>query len=59
MARHKPITMGTGKWQNDRVRSTVEWRMPKQVRITGSRMQGALKLTDGAVLRNVVLEKDG
>lgn len=57
----KPITMGTGQWQYDRVRSTLEWRMPKQVwllKVTGSRMEGTLKLTDGTVLRNVILEKD-
>ena len=42
----KPITMGTGDWQYDRVKSTLEWRMPKQVwllKITGSRMEGKLK----------------
>jgi hypothetical protein len=57
----KPITMGTGEWQFDRVRSTLEWRMPKQVwllKISGSRMEGTLKLTDGTVLRNMILEKD-
>ena len=26
----KPITMGTGEWQYDRVKGTVEWRIPKQ-----------------------------
>jgi len=57
----KPITMGTGEWQYDRVRSTLEWPMPKQVwllKITGSRMEGTLKLTDGTVLRNMTLKKD-
>jgi hypothetical protein len=57
----KPITMGTGEWQYDRVRSTLEWRMPKQVwllKITGSRMEGTLKLMDGTVLRNMILKKD-
>src|SRR5215469_14443233 len=57
----KPITMGTGEWQYDRVRSTLEWRMPKQVwllKITGSRMEGTLKLTDGTIFRNMILEKD-
>src|SRR5215471_12924071 len=57
----KPITMGTGEWQYDRVRSTLEWRMPKQVwllKITGSRMEGTLTLTDGTVFRNMILKKD-
>jgi hypothetical protein len=57
----KPITMGTGEWQSDRVGSTLEWRMPKQVwllKIKGRRMEGTLKLTDGTVLRNMILEKD-
>jgi hypothetical protein len=57
----KPITMGTGEWQYDRVKSTLDWRMPKQVwllKITGSRMEGTLKLMDGTVLRNMSLKKD-
>jgi hypothetical protein len=57
----KPITMGTGEWQYDRVKSTLEWRMPKQVwllKITGRRMQGTLKLVDGAVVRSMSLKKD-
>jgi hypothetical protein len=57
----KPITMGTGEWQYDRVKSTLEWRMPKQVwllKITGSRMEGTLKLMDGTVLRSMSLNKD-
>ena len=57
----KPITMGTAEWEYDRVRSTLEWRMPKQVwllKITGSRMEGTLKLIDGTILRNMSLKKD-
>jgi len=57
----KPITMGTGEWQYDRVKSTLEWRMPKQVwllKITGSRMEGTLKVTNGTVLRKMSLKKD-
>ena len=57
----QPITMGTGEWQYDRARSTLEWRTPQQVwllKMTGSRMEGTLKLTDGTVLRNMILEKD-
>jgi len=57
----KPITMGTGEWQCDRLRGTLEWRMPKQIwllKITGSRMEGTLKLMDGTVLRNMTLKKD-
>lgn len=57
----KPITMGAGEWQYDRVRSTLEWRTPKQIwllKITGSRMQGTLRLADGTVLRNMILRKD-
>jgi hypothetical protein len=57
----KPVTMGTGEWHYDRAGSTLEWRMPQQVwllRITGSRMEGTLKRTDGTILRNMTLEKD-
>ena len=57
----KPITMGAGEWQYDRVRSTLEWRMPKQawlLNIAGSRMEGTLKHSDGTVLRKMILEKD-
>ena len=61
IADDKAITMGTGDWQYDRVRSTLEWRMPKQVwllNIGGSRMQGTLKHPDGTVLRKMILEND-
>ena len=57
----KPITMGTGEWQYDRVKSNLEWRMAKQVwllQITGSRMEGTMKLMDGTVLRKMSLKKD-
>jgi hypothetical protein len=57
----KPITMGTGEWQYDRAGSTLEWRMPQQVwllKIKGRRMEGTLKLTNGNVFRNMMLEKD-
>lgn len=57
----KTVTMGTGEWRFDRDRSTLEWKMPQQVwllNVTGSRMEGTLKLADGTVLRNMTLEKD-
>jgi hypothetical protein len=38
--------MGAGEWQ--------VWLL----KITGSRMVGALKRTDGTLLRNMTLEKD-
>jgi hypothetical protein len=55
------VTMGSGEWHYDRAGSTLEWRMPQRVwslKITGSRMEGTLKRSDGAVIRNVTLEKD-
>jgi hypothetical protein len=57
----KPLIMGTGEWQYDRSRSTLEWRTPKQIwllKIMGSRMEGSLTLTDGTVLRKMILNKD-
>jgi len=57
----EPVTMGAGEWRYDRTANTLEWRMPQQVwflKITGSRMKGTLKRTDGATLRNMTLEKD-
>jgi hypothetical protein len=57
----KAITMGTGQWQHDRVRQTLEWSMPQQVwllKITGSRIEGTLRLADGTVLRKMTLDKD-
>lgn len=57
----KPVTMGTGEWHYDREGSTLEWRLPEQVwllKITGSRMEGTLKRTDGTILRKMTLEKE-
>src|SRR5215469_7500643 len=57
----EPVTMGTGEWQYDPAAGSLEWRMPQQVwllKITGSRMLGTLKRTDGTILRNMTLEKD-
>jgi hypothetical protein len=56
----KAVTMGTGQWQYDRTRHTLEWRMPQQVwllTITGNRIEGTLKRADGTVFRKVMLEK--
>jgi hypothetical protein len=56
----KPITMGTGEWEYDRAGSTLEWRTPNQVwllKIKGRRMEGTLKLTDGTIFRNMILER--
>jgi hypothetical protein len=57
----KAITMGTGRWQHDRVQHTLEWRMPSQVwllKVTGSRIEGTLRFADGTVFRKMTLEKD-
>ncbi|HXS95459.1 MAG TPA: hypothetical protein VN736_12715 [Candidatus Limnocylindrales bacterium] len=57
----EPVTMGAGEWQYDAAAASLEWRMPQQVwllKITGSRMVGTLKRTDGTLLRNMTLEKD-
>jgi hypothetical protein len=56
----KAITMGTGQWQYDRGRQTLQWRMPERVwllEITGNRMAGTLKLSDGRIFRKITLEK--
>jgi hypothetical protein len=57
----KAVTMGTGEWHYDRAAGTLEWKMPQRVwllKITGSRIEGTLKGTDGTVLRNMTLAKD-
>jgi len=57
----KAITMGTGEWQYDRTRQTVEWHMPQQVwllRLDGDRINGTLRLADGTVVRKMRLKKD-
>ena len=61
MINGEPITMRTGEWQYDPAAGSLEWRMPQHVwllKITGSRMAGTLKHTDGTILRNMTLEKD-
>jgi len=53
--------MGTGQWQYDRTRSTLEWRMPNQVwllKIMGNRIEGTLKLANGTLLRNMTLHHE-
>ena len=55
------ITMGTGPWQYDRAKRTLEWRTSGRVwllRIDGRRIEGTLKLADNSVFRKVTLEKD-
>jgi hypothetical protein len=57
----KAITMGTGEWQYDRTRQTIEWHMPHQVwllRLDGNRINGNLRLADGTVVRDMRLKKD-
>jgi hypothetical protein len=57
----KAITMGTGEWQYDRTRQTIEWQMPQQVwllRLDGNRINGTLRLADGTVVRDMTLKKD-
>jgi hypothetical protein len=57
----KPVTMGTGEWRYDAAGGALEWRMPHQVwllKISGSRIEGTLKRTDGTILRKMTLEKD-
>jgi hypothetical protein len=57
----KAITMGTGKWQYDRTRQTIEWHMPQQVwllRLDGDRIDGTLRLADGTIVREIRLKKD-
>jgi len=55
------ITMGSGDWQYDRTRRTIEWRMPQRVwllHVDGNRIEGSLTLTDGTVFRKMTLKKD-
>jgi hypothetical protein len=57
----KAVTMGTGEWQYDRARHTLEWRMPRQVwllKISGDRMEGTLTLADGTVIRKMTLTRE-
>ena len=57
----KAITMGAGEWQYDRVKQTLEWRMPQQVwllKINGGRMEGTLTRSDGTIFRRMTLKKD-
>jgi hypothetical protein len=57
----KPVTMGTGEWQYDRTRHTLEWRLPRQVwllEISGARIEGTLTMADGTVIRRMSLRKD-
>jgi hypothetical protein len=57
----KAVTMGTGPWQHDRARQTLEWRSPQHVwllKITGNRMEGTLTLADKTVFRKMTLAKD-
>lgn len=56
----KAVTMGTGEWQYDRPRQTIEWHTPQQVwllRLDGDRITGTLKLADGTVVRNMTLQR--
>jgi hypothetical protein len=57
----KAITMGAGEWQYNRVKQTLEWRMPQQVwllKVNGGRMEGTLTRSDGTIFRRMTLKKD-
>jgi hypothetical protein len=57
----KAVTMGTGEWQHDRDRHTLEWRTGQGVwllTISGNRMEGTLTLADKTVFRKMMLEKE-
>lgn len=57
----KAVTMGTGEWEYDAARQSIEWHMPQQVwllRLHGDRIHGTLTLADGTVIRDMSLKKD-
>src|SRR6266849_7994750 len=57
----KAITMGSGPWQYDRARQTLELRSPQRVwllKITGNRIEGTLTIADKTVFRKMTLAKD-
>ncbi|HKD09395.1 MAG TPA: hypothetical protein VKB79_26050 [Bryobacteraceae bacterium] len=57
----KRITMGSGPWQFDRTQHTLEFRMPRQVwllKVSGSHIDGTLKLADQTIFRRMTLERD-
>lgn len=56
----KSVTMGSGPWQFDRSRGTLEWRTSRQVwllKVEGDRIEGTLTLADQTVFRKMSLKK--
>jgi len=57
----KAVTMGTGQWNYDQTRHTLEWPSPQRVwtlTISGERIEGILTLADQTVFRKMTLKKD-
>lgn len=54
------VTMGSGPWQFDRSRGTLEWRTSRQVwllKIVDDRIEGTLTLADQTVIRKMSLKR--
>jgi|SRR5579859_489684 len=53
------VVMGTSEWKYDEKKQVVECEKPSiQLKISGDKMEGALKLDDGTVYRRVYLKKE-
>lgn len=54
----KEVAMGSSEWKYDEKKLVLECEKPSiQLRITGDKMEGALRLDDGAVYRRIYLKK--
>lgn len=53
------VVMGTSEWKYDEKKQVVECERPSiQLKISGDKMEGALKLDDGTVYRRIYLKKE-
>lgn len=53
------VVMGTSEWKYDKKKQVVECERPSiQLKISGDKMEGALKLDDGTVYRRIYLKKE-
>ena len=53
------VVMGTSEWKYDEKKQVVECEKPSiQLKISGDKMEGALKLDDGTVYRRIYLKKE-
>ena len=57
----KAVTMGSGPWQYDRSRHTLQWKLPRQtwlLTIDGNKITGTLTMQDGTVFRRMALSRE-